>query len=174
MSTCSLPGFTAERSLYPTTGHYRTVHAGAGAAVAAGVFQLAMVDDGGEVIVIVDHWPPDPWQPPNWGGHDGGSPPGGPTDSSGGGGGGSGSGGGKPPKRKCRGAVGRVEIDGVLWRRECRGKSLYGCCGDQAKECIERCGPSQGAGATLCRTECGQSRTVCRDGRNPEGPEVCS
>ncbi|HEX6737307.1 MAG TPA: hypothetical protein VF310_03435 [Vicinamibacteria bacterium] len=175
MSTCSLPGFTAERSLYPATGHYRTVHPAAGASALAGVFQLAMVDDGGEVIVIVDDWPPDPWQPPNWGGHDGGGAP--PAGPSGGGPGGGGGGGGtpQPPKRKCRRAVGRVEVDGVLWRKECRGQSLTSCCSARANECRQKC-PGRGTpqSAEQCLTECSQSRKVCVDGRHPDGPEVCS
>lgn len=166
MSTSTMPGFTADGSLYKTSGRYRTGLLGPGTQ-GLGAIRPAAIDEG-EVIVIVDNWPPDPWQPPDWSGHGGGAPvPQGPS----GGGSGSGSGGGGPkPPPKCRNAVGRVEEEGVNMRKECVGKKRGPCCEDQAQKCRDACPPGPGRGAETCNRDCSDSRRVCVDAKG----EVCS
>jgi hypothetical protein len=97
MHTMNMPGFTAEDSLYKTSRQYRTGrHAINLPTPMIGTIRLAAIDESGEVIVIVEEWPPDPWTPPSWGGA-GGTPV---PQAGNGGGGGGGGGGGAGPKPK--------------------------------------------------------------------------
>ena len=67
--TMTPPGFTAEDSLHPTRGHYRTSTRPPGLpAHAVGTIRLSEIDVPGEVIEIEDDAP---WSPPSWGGHTG-------------------------------------------------------------------------------------------------------
>ena len=97
----TMPRFTADASLYKTSGHYQTSRQVSNVPTQMiGTIRLSMIDVGGEVIEIHEHWPPDaPWNPPSWGGHEGTGPQGGPVDhepadARGGGGGGK-----RPPKK---------------------------------------------------------------------------
>jgi len=75
MNTMNMPGFTAEDSLYKTSGHYQTGrHAINSLTQMIGTIHVAATNVGGETIVIVEKWPPDPWTPPSWEGHGTGVP----------------------------------------------------------------------------------------------------
>jgi len=102
------------------------------------------------------------------GGGGGGS---GPVPSGPNGGGGRGGGGGtEPPQRKCRPAKSGAEVTGVLWRKECRSENIYACCLKKNKTCRDACRSR----TPDCKNLCDASFGVCRDERNPRGPEVCS
>jgi hypothetical protein len=97
MNTIDLPGFTADASLYRTSGHYRTyVDASSRPAGHAGTILLSAIDVPGEVIEIEDDAP---WSPPSWGGHTGPGSSGG-SGETGPGGGGPGGGDGGIPETK--------------------------------------------------------------------------
>jgi hypothetical protein len=99
MNIMSMPGFTAEDSLYKTSGRYQTFTRAITRAIKSSggmvnaIYPARAMEE--EVIVIVEHWPPDPWTPPSFGGHEGTGPS---VPFEGGGGGGGGAGGGAGPK----------------------------------------------------------------------------
>ncbi len=100
----NMPRFTAEDSLYKTSGHYQTGrHAINSSMQMNGTIHSAVIDDGREeVIVIVGEAPSSPWGPWVFGGGVTGPLGGGGTPSGGGesGGGGPGVGGGGVPFEK--------------------------------------------------------------------------
>jgi hypothetical protein len=179
----NIPGFSAETSLYKTSGRYQIGRQVINLPTQMnGIIHLAMEKDinifgcapGSTMFGQGEDWycVPDP----SWdGGEDPGTPSG-PFDGGdgGGGGGGSGSGGTEPPPRVCRPARGRIEIQGVLWRQQCPIEQIYHCCKKKADKCIEDCGSSGTSASVQCKNECGKSRGVCVDERNRRGPEVCS
>ena len=62
----NMPRFSAEASLYKTSGHYRTGRQAINSRTKMiGPIHLAVINDPGpgETVVIVDKWPPDPWDP---------------------------------------------------------------------------------------------------------------
>ena len=62
----NMPGFTAEASLYKTSGHYRTSRQAINSPTQMiGPIHLAVINDPGpgEKVVIVEKWPPDAWDP---------------------------------------------------------------------------------------------------------------
>jgi hypothetical protein len=96
MITRTLPGFTANASLYKTSRHYRTGNRAINLRIRQmGTMRLSAIDVPGEVIEIEDDVP---WSPPSWGGHTGPGTSGPPGETGGGGGGASG--GTKPPPKK--------------------------------------------------------------------------
>jgi hypothetical protein len=99
MNTMNMPGFTAEDSLHKASGHYQTSrHAVNSSPQMISAIYPAAARMEEEVIVITEHWPPDPWTPwpPPSGGGQGGTPiP--PFEGGDGGGGGGATGGGRPP-----------------------------------------------------------------------------
>ena len=102
----NMPRFTAEASLYKTSGHYRTGRQAINSPTKMiGPIHLAVIDVPGETVVIVEKWPPDPWEPPWIGGTGPGTPVPSPGGSEGGGGGPGGGVGGSPmtpPKKPPR------------------------------------------------------------------------
>jgi hypothetical protein len=171
------PGFTAEASLYNTRTHYRThTRTLRLSAPRTGTIRLSEIDVPGEVIEIEDDAP---FFPPPWGGHTGPGPSGGSggdPDGGGPGGGGADSQGEdtKPPPQKCHQAKDRIEIQGVQWRKQCPEEQIYSCCKKKADNCSEQCGSSGSSASIQCKNECTASWKVCKDERNPRGPEVCS
>lgn len=105
MDIINMPGFTAEDSLYRTSGHYRSDrnrHAINLPAQTISTIHPTAAMVGEEVIEVFGEAPQAPWGlpwgwgPGGWsGGSGGGGTPGGPTDGGGGGGGGTVP---KPPK----------------------------------------------------------------------------
>src|SRR5262245_59277353 len=98
-----IPGFTAESSLYKTSGHYQAVrHAINSPTQMISAISPAAISQPGEVIDVCEEdpslcWGPPLTEPPTGGGGDGGGPDDGPPD------GGYGGGGGTPPKpRGCK------------------------------------------------------------------------
>lgn len=97
MNTMNLPGFTADASLYNTSGHYRTGQRAINLpAQHMGTMRLSAIDVPGEVIIIEDDAP---WSPPSWGGHTGPGTGGGSGETGGGGGAAGGGGDGGIPSK---------------------------------------------------------------------------
>lgn len=161
MNTMNMPGFTAEDSLYKTSGHYQTGRHAVNlptqmiGTIHVAATKLDVIDvPPGEDIYIFAKWPPDAWTPPSWGGHGTGAPvqtgPGG-----GRGGGGSGSGGTKQPKRRRR-----IETlgDGPLYSDIQKQKHMT-CknAGVGASECHSSCaGKPETAFCYYCETSSDQ------------------
>jgi hypothetical protein len=158
MNTIDLPGFTADASLYKTSGHYRTyVDASGRPADHMGTVCLSAIDVPGEVIEIEDDAP---WMPPSWGGHTGPGSSGG-SGETGPGGGGPGGGDGGIPETKdpprphfkptkdgpCNAFVlyGPDIRKGRLIRRAQPGP-LWECCGKNAKNGTAACVGCQPSG----------------------------
>lgn len=60
----NIPRFTAEVSLYKTCGRYQTGrHAINLPTETTSPIHLAVINVPGETVVIVEKWPPDPWDP---------------------------------------------------------------------------------------------------------------
>ena len=122
MITRTLPGFTANASLYRTSGHYRTDKRAINLRVQQmGTMRLSAIDVPGEVIEIEDDAP---WSPPSWGGHTGPGSSGPPSEPGGGGGdaGGESSSGEPPEKPPVRDKHGRGCTAGQLrskWAKPC-------------------------------------------------------
>jgi hypothetical protein len=96
----NLPAFTAEASLYSTSGHYRASYRAPGLpGHTIGTIRLSEIDVPGEVIEIEDDAP---WWPAPWGGHTGPGTTGGGEPGSGEPGGG-GAGGGTPSDTNPKG-----------------------------------------------------------------------
>lgn len=158
MNTMNMPGFTAEASLCKTSGHYQTSRQAINLPTRMnGTIHLAAIDVPGEVIVIVEDWPPDPWTPPSWGGHGGTGTPSGPSDGGGGGGGGSGSGGtGRPPRPPRERELTPDQAIGELWLMECQKEegALRFCCNRKQDECNSECSTDSNA----CKSHRGQCK----------------
>ena len=122
MITRTLPGFTANASLYRTSGHYRTGKRAINLRVQQmGTMRPSAIDVPGEVIEIEDDAP---WSPPSWGGHTGPGTSGPPGEPGGGGGdaGGESSSGEPPKKPPVRDKHGRGCTPGQLrsrWAKPC-------------------------------------------------------
>jgi hypothetical protein len=174
----NMPGFTADVSLYRTSGHYRSDRNGHAVNLTAQTITAihpaaAMV--GEEVIVIEDEAPwglPWGWGPGGWtGGGGGGGVPTGPTDWGGGGGGGGG--GGTPASvpadivsacLKIGGRFGEKYCGGVGGPSSCKTCAQIVC---QQKKCkaTKRCDPSDlnGRKEQACDVGC-PDVPGCKDG----------
>ena len=84
MTIRTLPGFTANASLYKTSRRYRIGNRAITlSGQETGSMRLSAIDVPGEVIEIEDDAP---WSPPSWGGHTGPGTSGPPSEPGGGGG----------------------------------------------------------------------------------------
>jgi len=137
MNTMNMPGFTANDSLYRTSGHYRSGRNRTGInlnAQANGPIhsQATDLDTVGEEVIIIEGTAPTPWGLPSgwgpggWGGpHGGGGPV--PTGPGGGGGSGSGSGGTKQPPKTPPPPKGQDKKGQKCERQEKNGSTFGNC-----------------------------------------------
>lgn len=160
MNTMKIPGFTAEASLYKTSGHYQTSrHAINSSTHMIGRLHLTAIDVPGEVIEIVEEWPPNPWTPPSWWGHEGTGTPGVPSGNGRGGGGGGGTaggGGGRP----VGGGGGPGAVAEKARKARCKE------CKTNARKCLSQ---ATLAGQTCESNAATMAQSFCHVGREPSG-----
>jgi hypothetical protein len=161
-----LVGFSAEASLYKTSGQYRSsVLGGRLAVLMSGAVRPAMevieiegcapgflqLGEGDNMVCIPD---------PSWAGNGGDTGPGLPGGGRGGGGGETGDG----TKTNCRKPIGRIQVQGCNWQNDCAGKNKWSCCRNQRDACLNSCNSFKtDASRQECKTECSASYKVCRE-----------
>jgi hypothetical protein len=166
MNAMNIPGFTADTSLYKTSGHYQAGRSAINLrAQFIGTIHPAVIIAPGEVIVIEGEAPSGPGLTP--GGYTGpGMPIGGGANGGGGGaaGGSMGMGTERPPRPPRRTISAEDRAIGNQWRSDCQreGGSLRNCCVRRENECSAECTTTSNA-CTTWRAHCRQRGDQCRN-----------